>query len=1041
MSISELSVRKPVTITMSYILACVIAFVFLPRLGIALYPSVTRPVLSVFTSYPNVGPEEIDKNVTEYLVNRLTRVPSLKKITSNSSTGSSRITLQFGYDVDIDKAMDNVQNILNQSQRALPADCSTPVVRKFDMSGRAFMRMAIQGNLQKHELKEIAENIVQPLLERIEGVASTDVSGGAAKQIAVDVSTNRLQAHNLTISNISQALSARNIQLSGGSVTQNDVKYEIVTNSYYTSLDEIRDTVLKTHNDGSVLRLSDVANVYEDFSKDGSKIYINGLTGLYISVTNESDANVSTIAKKIHAAMPTINAELPEGIRLEILSDDTTMIDSTMKQVYGSAVEGVILAMLIIFIFLRSIKSSLIIGLSIPISILITLMVMAIMDLTVNMMTMSGLILALGMTVDSSIVILENIQKYRLRGEKSAVAAILGSRNMMTAIAASTLTTLCVFVPMLIFKAELENFGQMFEDLIITVCVAMIVSLIVAVTLVPALCGSILRLDTRTQKPLKNKILKKIDTVMENAIIASQNFYVRLLSWSLRNRFICMTLVFLLVVFSVTQFIGIGMSLSPQSSSDDQVYISLQMPIGTDNDIVLSRLFEFQEIILNEINRDDYKNIILNSGSGNSGSIQINLPPLEKQKINPAQIREKLSVHLKRWPDANVTFSAGRGMGGSSGIDVKIISDNNIASTETANAIVAVLKEKVPQLQDVSTDLENGAPKFDLIINQDMAGFYGVSVSTIASTLRTAITGSTPTVFFDGGDEFNIVVSVNKEELASTSDILALTVPTKSGNMTLDSFVTLREGRSPQRIQRENKERINHVTAKIVSGYTATDVQKLVEQTISDNIIAHPDVTISYGGEAADISKFGSVLAFVIVLAVFLVFAVMAAQFESLVDPFIIFITIPLCLIGIIVTHNMTGLQFSTFSIVGIVALIGIVVNNGIILVDYTNQLVAKKMKVFEAAIEAGRSRFQPILMTTLTTILGMVPMAFFPGKGAEQMQPIALTIVGGLTSGSIFTLFVAPIMYTVFNKRREKHYDDPESLHNQLTSESLKLQ
>lgn len=1034
MSISELSVRKPVTITIVYVLVCVIAAVFLPRLGIALFPSITMPVLSVSTSYPNVGPEEIDKNVTEYLVNRLTRVPNLKKITSNSSTGSSRINLEFGYDVDIDEALDNVQNILNQSQRALPEDCNMPIVRKFDMSSMPFMRLAIQGNLQKHELKEVAENTVQPLLERVEGVASTDVMGGAAKQIAIDVSTNRLQAHNLTISNISSALASRNIQMSGGSVTQNSTNYEIVTNSYYTNLDEIRDTILKTYGDGSVLRLSDVAEVYENFDSTGRKVFINGITGLYISVTNETDANVSTVAKKIRDILPNINKELPEGVFIEILSDDTTMINSSMTQVYGSAIEGIILAMVIIFVFLRSIKSSIIIGLSIPISILITLMVMAIMELTVNMMTMSGLILALGMTVDSSIVILENIQNYRLRGEKSAIAAILGSRNMLAAIIASTLTTLCVFIPMLIFKAELEHIGQMFEDLILTVCVAMIASLIVAVTLVPALCGSILRLDTRTQKPLKNKFLKKIDDMFSSGINKFTNLYVKSLKWTLNNRFITMMLVLLIVIFSVTQFIGIGLNMAPPSNSDDQVRISVKLPIGTDNDVVLERLFEFQDIILKELNPEDYKNIILNSGNSNSGDIQINLPPLEKQTINPQEIRNRLTPYLKQWPDSNITFSTGRGMGGSSGIDIKIISDNNTSAIETINDIVALLKEKMPQVRDITTDLENGAPKFDIIINQDIAGLYGVNVSTIANTLRTAVTGITPTVYYEGGEEFDIIVSIDEDELLTTSDILSLSIPTNFGNMTLDSFVTLKEGRSPQRIQREDKERISHIKASIVPGYTATEIQPVLEKLIKDNVIMRNDVSIDYGGEAADISKFGSSLAFVIVLAVFLVFCIMAAQFESLVDPFIIFTTIPLTLIGIIIAHKITQQQFSMFSIVGIVALVGIVVNNGIILVDFTNQLVRKKIPVFEAAITAGKSRFQPILMTTLTTVLGMVPMAFFPGDGAEQMQPIALTIVGGLTSGSIMTLYVAPIMYTILNKRREKDFDNPDSLMNQLS-------
>ncbi len=1033
MSLSELSVRRPVTITMIYLLICVIAAVFIPRLGIALFPSSTRPVLSVSTTYSNVGPEAIDKNVTEVLVNRLTRVSNLKKITSTSQAGRSQIILEFGWDIDIDDAMTDVQNILNQSIRSLPDDCSTPTVRKFDMSSMPFMRLAITGNLQKHELKAIAEDIVQPLLERVDGVASTDVYGGAAKRIAVDVATNRLAAYNLTLNSISSALQSRNVQLSGGNVTQNDVRYEVMTDNYFTSLDEIRETVLKTNSDGSVLRLSDVAEVYEDFDSNSSRIYINGMLGLYMSVSNESDANVASVAKSIRKVLPSIQTQLPEGVDLQILSDDSTMINSVMNQVYGSAIEGILLAMLIIFLFMRQVKSSLIVGISIPISILITLMVMAMLDLTVNMMTMSGLILALGMTVDSSIVILENISNYRLRGEKPAVAAIMGSRNMMTAIIASTLTTLCVFIPMLIYKADLEFIGQMFQELIITVCVAMVASLFVSVTLVPALCGSIIRLDTRVQKPLKNKLLKIIDDAFQKFFDTIRDGYVISLKWALKNRFLVLTMVVLLLVVSVFKLMNIGLNLSPPSNSDDQVSITVQLPIGTDNDVVLSRMFEFQEIILKEIGMENCKNIILNSGTSNQGSIQINLPEVDKQKIHPAEIREKLTPYLSQWPDSNITFRAGRRMG-TSGIDVNIRSDNALAASQTANEIVALLKEKVPQLQDITTDLENGAPKFDLVINQDVAAFYGVSVNTIASTLRTAITGSTPTVYYEGGKEFSIVVSIRDEDLLTTSDILALTVQTNAGIMTLDSFVSLSQGRSPQKIQRENKERINHVTANIATGFTATEIEPIVEKTIADNLILHPDVTLKYTGEAADIGKFGGKLAIVIILAIFLVFAVMAAQFESLVDPFIIFTTIPLLLIGVILAYQITGQQFSLFSIVGIVALVGIVVNNGIILVDYTNQLVRKKIPVTEASIQAGKSRFQPIQMTTLTTVLGMVPMAFFPGEGAEQMQPIALTIVGGLTSGAILTLYVSPIMYTLLNKRKEKAFDNPDSLLNQLS-------
>lgn len=1033
MSISELSVRRPVTVVMVYLLIGVISCVFVPRLGIALFPSTTRPVLSVSTTYSNVGPEEIDKNVTEYLVNRLTSVSNLKEITSVSSTGQSRINLEFGYDVDIDEAMDDVQNVINQAQRSLPDDCGTPTVRKFNTSSMPFMRLAVMGNLQSHELREIAEDTIAPLLERVDGVATTGVMGGSAKEIQVKVAVNRLGAYNITLSNITGALSGRNVRLSGGSVTQNDMNYEVVTDSYFADLDEIRDTALKTYSDGTVLRLGDVAEVGEGFDDSSRKVYINGSPGLYITVTNESDANVVTIARAIRRSLPEINAQLPEGVVIEVLSDNSTMITSTMNQVYSSAVSGIVLAALAILLFLRSVKGAFIIGLSIPISILITLMVMSAMDLTINMMSMSGLILALGMTVDSSIVILENIQLYRLRGEKPAVAAILGSRGMLNAIIASTLTTLCVFVPLLLYKADLEMFGQIFYELVITVCVAMVASLFVAVTLVPALCGSILRLDTHVQSPIRNPLLIRADAAIQRAIDFFRDGYVTALRWCMCNRFLLLALVTLLLVAFGARVTGVGMNLQPNSSSDDQVSITVTLPIGTDNDVVLERLFAFQEIIRSEIDFSDIRNIIVDSGTSNSGSIQINLPPLEQQRIGPEEVRRRLAPYLRQWPDANVVFSAGRRMGSSSGVDVEIISDNKEAGARVANDIVAILKEKVPQVTDIDTDFENGAPRYDIRINQDLAGFYGVSVSTIATTLRTAVTGSKATTFYQNSDEFDIIVSVRDEDLSTASDILSLTVPANAGLMTLDNFVSLSESKSPQSIRRENKQRINHVTANLAAGFTASEVQRIVERAINESLVLSRDVTVSYGGDARQMTKFGGRFRVIILLALFLVFAVMAAQFESLVDPFIIFCTIPLLTIGVVAVYRLTGQAFSLYTIVGVVALIGIVVNNGIVLVDYTNQLVDKKTPVVQACIEAGRSRFQPILITTLTTVLGMVPMAFFPGDGGEQMQPIGLTIVGGLTSGAALTLFVSPVLYSLFNTRREKRFDDPDSLMNQL--------
>jgi multidrug efflux pump subunit AcrB len=1034
MDISELSVRKPVTVTMLYVVVCVVAAVFIPKLGIALYPTVSMPSITVRTSYSNVGPEEVDKNITLPILNQIRRVADVKSITSRSSSGSSMIQLEFGYNKDMDEAVDDVTSVLSRMTNSLPDGAGTPTVMRFSMSAMPIMRLSITGDMSLNDLREVAENTVQPYLERVNGVASADVNGGATTEIHVDVSNNRLQAYGLTLTTITSALAARNVQLSNGTLTQGNTDYEIITDEYFKSLDDIRNTVISSGSGSAAIRLDDVADVYQTTNSRGTGVYINGEPGLYMSVTNETGTNPSTISKGVRAVMGEIEASLPRGVKVTILSDDTSLIDSTMQEVYSSGVTGAVLAMLIIFLFLRNIKGSIIVGMSIPISILITLSVMSIMGLTINMMTMSGLILGMGMTVDSSIVILENINKRRSWGEKAAIASILGSRNMLLAIIASTATTVCVFVPILLYRAELEMYGMLFQEAILTVVVSLVVSLVVSVTLVPALCGSILKINTRTQKPLRFTPFRIIDNLMAAGLKKMEDAYARALRFCLANRFIVLVLVGAALVPSIQRLTTSGMNVAPMSQADDQVSVSISLPIGTNNELTRRYLFDFQDIIRREIPEEAITTIVLNTGNSNSGSIQINLPPLEEQTLSARQIQEKLNPFLNMWSDVTVSFSSGRGFGGGGqGVNIRVISDDTTASSQVCNEIVALLKAREPEISNASTDLETGAPRYEITINTDAAAAAGVNVNTISSILRTAISGVTATTFHVGGDDISIIVALSEDELLEPADLGAITIQTANGLMSLDNFISYRKAVSPQQIQREEGVRVNRVSASLVPGSVATVVQSRVEQLIRDNIVLPDTVKIEYQGAARDIQRYGGAFVVVILLAVFLVFAVMAAQFESLIDPFIIFASIPLLAIGVSLVYRLMGHTLDLYSLVGVVALIGIVVNNGIVLVDFANQLVSRKMPVKEACVEAGRNRLQPILMTTLTTALGMVPIAFFPGEGAAMMQPICLTIVGGLMSGAFMTLFVSPVLYSIFNKRREKRFNDPESLLNQI--------
>ncbi|MDA3955400.1 efflux RND transporter permease subunit [Oceanispirochaeta sp.] len=1035
MNITELSVKRPVTILILTALLTGLAAFMVPDLTVELYPSVSPPYISVSTRYNGASPLEVEESVTRLLEKQLSNVTGLKNLRSTSREGNSRISMEFDYSTDLDEATSDVRDSLERVTRALPDGADSPAIFKFNLANRAIMTLIVQGNEPADRLKTVAEDTVQPLLERLEGVSSAEVRGGHSKIIKVEVAQSRLEAYNLSLSQVSSALSARNIQSGAGSVSKDGLEYTLRVDEKFKSLEDIRRTVITTMNStetsGSinrsrVVRLEDIANVSEANRDVNSIVYVNGSPSISLSIQNESGSNIVQVADNILEALPEINKELPAGITLSILYDNTTMIRNTLGQVYKAALQGAVLAMLVLFFFLRNIKSTLIIGLSIPIALLITMMGMFFFNLTLNLISLTGLILGLGMIVDNSIVILENIYRYRERGAKLVPAAILGSREMVTAIMASTMTTLCVFIPLIIWKDNLEMMGQMFEDLIFTVVLSLIISLITAVTLVPALSSHYLKLDSRVQKPLKNRFLILLDNKLEGFLVGMEKGYRRALVFALKNKALILTLVVLLLTISIELFGTLGMNLQPRPRADDSVRISLTMPVGTSLERTELFIQEMRQIVENEVK--GYENLILNIGSsggggGNTytGSIEITLPPVGKQIDTPTDIQRKIRPFLNQYPEATFAFSAGRWMRTSSAVDIEIFSNDLDLASRTALEIRDLLKENLPQVEDPVSSMEDGGPEFRILIDTDRASALGLNSSTVASTIKTLVDGQTATTYWKDGNELDVLVQLNPANRSSLGDLESQYIRGASGQkISLANVARMVETVGPKSISRENETRVLHVSAGLTDGVAVTDIQPLIENLLETGYVVPEGVSISYGGEAREIERFSSPLMIIIIVAVIMVFAVMASLFESLVDPLIIFFSIPLLIIGVVMVYKITGEAFSIISAVGIVVLAGIVVNNGIVMVDYTNLLRHRGEALTEAVLNAGQSRLRPILMTSLTTILGMVPMAFFPGEGTEFIRPIGQTIVGGLAVSTLITLFVTPVMYSLLNSRRK---------------------
>lgn len=1036
MTLPERSVQHPVTVVVLTALLTGIAVIMIPGLAVNLYPEVSPPVISVVTSFPGAGPEDVEQNVTAPLEAVLSPVTGVDSLTSTSSTGSSRITLRFRYGEDLDSAMQEVTALLSNAANRLPTDAGSPVARRFNLANLPIMQLVIRGPFPLEDLRSLAEERVTPAVERIPGVAAADVAGGGRRAVEVSLSQNRLAAYELTSSAVLNALGAQNVLVSGGSLTRGTTEFQIRLNEEITSLEELRRVVIRSTGGGGgrnrVVRLEDIGDVSLVSSSQETRVYVNGQPGVFVRVQNTSDSNAVRVADTIRDTLATINSELPEGVEVSVLTDNTGLIRATLNEVYRAALQGAVLAMAVLFFFLRNIRSTIIIGLSLPISIVVTLMAMSVVGLTLNLLTLTGLIMGLGMVVDGSIVILENIHNYRERGAKASVAAILGSQEMYRAIVASTATTLAVFIPALIFRNDLEFMGQFFGDLVFTVVISLIVSLAVAVTIVPALAGALLPLNTRVQKPLRFTPLRLADDQMERMFRAVERGYRSALGYATTHRLMVMTLAGLILVYSLLQFEGTGINLFVRTRTDDTAFFSLRMPVGTPVEETEAVLLELGAVVEREI--QGWNSIVITAGAnrwGNpagshQGALQINLPPPAEQQDTPASIQRTLAPYLTTIAGADFSFAAGRRAGTGSAVRIEVTSENPDQAVQVAREIRGIITTDLPQIQDPELSLEQGGPELAIRIDRERAADLGISLPVLAREIRTAYSGTRATTIKDDGVLLDVVVRLREEDRQGPESLDHVLVSAAGGTlMPLSNVASVVEGSGATTINRENRRRIVTVSGDLPPGVAATEFQPVMERTISERLQLPPAVQVSYGGEAQDINRFGSTFMVIIAVAVVLVFGIMASQFESFLDPLVIFFSIPLLFIGVIWIYRFSGEPFSLFAAVGVVALVGIVVNNGIVLVDYTNTLRARGLPVHEAVLQAGQSRLRPILMTSLTTILGMVPLAFFPGDGAETMQPIGKTIVGGLAASSIMTLFVTPVMYSLLNSFRDRKTGD----------------
>lgn len=1000
---------------MFVVCALILGFMSLRDLKVELFPKMDLPIAVVATSYSGAAPQEVEELITKPIESAVATVEGMDTIQSVSNQGASLVLLMFDFGRDIDDAMIDVREKIDQISGMLPDGANDPMVMRLDPNATPVVFASLSG-ASLEVLQDIAETDVKPTFERAPGVASATIIGGKEREIRINLDQAMLTNYGITGSQVIAALQAENRSMSAGTVERGgqDVQLRIV--GEYTSISDIENTLIPLSN-GDTIRVKDVANVVDTFKEMSSVSRVDGEDTLVFSIMKQSDANTVETAEEVQKIISKLNEKYAErGIEVKTIVDTSVYITASIDSVVNNMLIGGALAAIVLLLFLRSIKATLVIAVSMPISIISTFTLMYFTGETLNIISMGGLALGVGMMIDSSIVILENIYKKRSEGLSIRDAAFEGASELGPAVIASTLTTAAVFVPV-VFTDGLAS--QIFRPLALTVVFALTASLVAAITLVPMLSTQFMRnviinIDEENAKDIFNRLLTKFKKV-----------YGKVLQKALRRRKTVIAIVTAAFVGSFALFPAVGMEFMPATDSG-QVSIRATLQNGAQ--------IEETEAVVEEINKrlEKYEDIIkvnyvdiggsngVSAGSKNVASFMIELVSSSERDITTEQFITEMSNLVSDITGAEITVTENdHGMSSGSPINISISGDNLDVLADLGQQLVWLLQD-IEGTINVESSLSDGNPEVQVVVNRELASAFGLSYQQIMNEINVAFNGQVATLYKEGGNEYDVTVSLPDENSETIRDLETFIIRNSQGeNIPLSAVAQLVPVQGPSQITRNDQVRTINVTSDVV-GRDLGSVSQEIQTKLSQ--IKLPDgYEVSMGGDVESMMESFTQLALALMLGIFLVYMVMAVQFESFTYPFIIMFSLPTMIIGVILGLFIAGIPLSMPGFIGLIMLAGIVVNNGILLVDYINILRRNGMERMEAIVEAGKSRVRPIFMTTITTVLAMVPLALALGEGAENQQPMAVVVVFGLISSTLFTLVFVPVMYVVVDNLAEK--------------------
>lgn len=1063
MHITELSIRRPVAVAMFFLGVILLGIVSLSRLSVDLLPDLSYPKLTVWTTYPGAAPEEVETMVTKPIEEAVGTVPGVRKIESVSREGVSLITMEFAWGRDMDFAALNVREKLDRLRWVLPRESGRPTIIRIDPRSQPIMALSVSGqNLVS--LKELARDVIKRRLEQLKGVALAQVTGGLEREIQVEVDKERLESMGLTIEQVASAVAAANFNLPGGTIKKGRYRYSLRTLGEFQSIDEIKDVVVGRSQNGLITRLQDVATVVSGFRERENITRFNGKESIGIILKKEAGANTVRVSKRVRRVLRELEKEYPE-IRIAVAYDQAKFISSAIANVLQAILFGGVLAFLVLFFFLHDFRNPVNIALAIPISIIATFVLLYFSRVSLNMMSLGGLALGIGMLVDCSIVVLENIFRHRQEGKGRIEAALTGTKEVAMAVTASTLTTISVFLPIIYVKGVA---GQLFKDQALTVTFSLLASLVVSLTLLPTLASRFLyrgedfedksppdqasegkgtswsRITRVLNRVVRSIVLFLIDLVrfwvssisgfvnrllspifgsFDRFFQAFAQRYDRFLLWSLDHRPRVLEIVAFALIISLLLGLHLKRELMPQVDQGEFT-IRVELPPGTSLEGTAEVVSEIERELLQE---KDVKAVFSSIGMTReqagfkSGEAAINRAEIrvrlkDRAKKSTRQVVRDLRERLKGLPEAILTFDLGQTTLGQilgaaeADVAIKVIGEDLSISKK----IIKEIKRRVQNvrgLKDLESSYEEGRPEIRITIDREVASRYGLSVHQVAQFIKNIMKGEVATQFKDFDRKIDILVRPKIGDRDELEDLLNSYIPLSHSSVPLRELITYTYTRGPTEIRRENQAREVVLWGR-VEGRGLSDVIRDIEGKIAD--VEHPyDYQISVGGAREEMKRSFKSLYYAAILAMALVYMILAAQFESLIHPFVIIFAVPLAAVGVVWGLFLARQSFNVISLIGVVVLVGIAVNDAIVKVDFINQERRRGAPLREAIVEAGRKRLRPIIMTTVTTVFGLAPMAIGLGRGAELQRPLAIAVISGLLSATFLTLIVIPVIYS----------------------------